>query len=179
VNLPQPASYQVARLGATIFVRATGLANMKNAPMLDLFLQSEIEQDAKLVCIDLSVCAGMDSTFMGVLVGYAQLLGARGGKLVVVNPSEGNLRLLDMLGVSAVLPVLQRVERADLEFVNLPASPTLGPMQRMELVRRAHHHLVAISDDNRAKFAAFIQALEADLARVQNQGTQGRPPSGH
>ena len=174
MNQPQPASYQIARMGATIFVRAVGLANMKNAPMLDLFLQSEIEQEARMVCIDLSVCAGMDSTFMGVLVGYAQLLGTRGGKLVVVNPSDGNLRLLDMLGVSAVLPVIRRTERAELEFVNLPASPTLGPMQRLELVRRAHHHLVAISDDNRAKFSAFLQALEADLAKVADPG---RPPT--
>ena len=39
-------AYLVARAGANVFIRSTGLANMKSAPMLDAFLTSEIEQGA-------------------------------------------------------------------------------------------------------------------------------------
>ena len=91
------SSYQVARLGSTVFVRSVGLANMKNAPMLDAFLREVLGQGVLLVCVDLSCCSGMDSTFMGLLVGFSQDLEQVNGQLVVVNPTEQNLaRLLDI-----------------------------------------------------------------------------------
>jgi anti-anti-sigma factor len=161
------ANYLVARLGATVYIRSVGLANMKSAPMLDAFLQAEIEQKALVVCVDLSSCSGMDSTFMGILVGYSQVLGKDGGRLVVVNPTEQNLRLLNMLGVSAVLPVVAQTDPMEIAFVNLPASPTFSPMQRIELVRRAHQNLVALNDENQGKFSAFLTALDGDLAKLK------------
>lgn len=160
-------SYLVARLGATVYIRSVGLANMKSAPMLDAFLQAEIEQKALVVCVDLSACSGMDSTFMGILVGFSQVLGKDGGRLVVVNPTEQNLKLLNMLGVSAVLPVVAQTDPVELDFVHLPAGPTLNPLQRIELVRRAHHNLVALNEGNQGKFSAFLIALEGDLAKLK------------
>ena len=166
----QPANYLVARSGATLYVRAVGLANMKNAPMLDAFLQEEIQLAADTACVDLSACTGMDSTFMGVLVGYSQLLSKSGGRLVIVNPSESNLRLLHMLGVSTVLPVIERLDlHGDIEFFSLPAAPTLNVVQRVELVKRAHQNLVALSSGNQEKFSAFLVALEADLAKLRER----------
>jgi len=159
------AHYQVARLGDTVFVRSIGLANMKNAPMLDAFLQSEIAQGTTRACIDLSACTGMDSTFMGTLVGYSQLLGSQGGALVVVNPSDSNLKLLHMLGVSTVLPVVEKTAAVELVFVDLHGDPQLSLVERMELVRRAHQSLVALNPQNQAKFSAFLQALDSDLAK--------------
>jgi anti-anti-sigma factor len=171
--LSQPANYLVARAGATVYVRAVGLANMKNAPMLDAFLQEEIQQQADTACVDLSACTGMDSTFMGVLVGYSQLMSKSGGRLVIVNPTEANLRLLQMLGVNAVLPVIERLEiSAEVEFVSLPSAPSLNVLQRVEVVRRAHQNLIALNASNQAKFSAFLLALEADLERLRG----GRSP---
>ncbi len=165
---PLLASYLVARADATVYIRAVGLANMKNAPMLDVFLQEEIRLNATTLCVDLSACTGMDSTFMGVLVGYSQQLVKSGGRLIIVNPTEHNLRLLHMLGVSAVLPVLERCDLSDsVEFVNLPAAAALSPLQRIELVKRAHQNLVALTESNLAKFTPFLTALEADLARLR------------
>ncbi|MBA3700815.1 MAG: STAS domain-containing protein [Planctomycetes bacterium] len=166
------SSYFVARLGQTVFVRSVGLANMKNAPMLDSFLREAVGQGASLVCVDLSACSGMDSTFMGLLVGFSQELVRTRGQLVVVNPTTQNLRLLDMLGVSAVLPVIAQVEPAALEFVVIPGNPSVSPAQRMDIVRRAHQHLIGLNAENEAKFSAFLQALEGDLAkrRAHQQG---------
>lgn len=159
------SSYYVARVGHTVFVRSIGLANMKNAPMLDSFLREAMGQGASQVCVDLSACSGMDSTFMGLLVGFSQELVRTQGQLVVVNPTSQNLRLLDMLGVSAVLPVIDQVQPAELEFVIIPANPTVSPAQRMDIVRRAHQHLIGLNAANEAKFSAFLQALEGDLAK--------------
>lgn len=158
-------SYLVARLGTTVFVRSVGLANMKNAPMLDAFLRESVGQGAVHVCVDLSACSGMDSTFMGLLVGFSQELTGVKGRLVVVNPTSQNLKLLDMLGVSAVLPVIAQLQPADLEFVVIPSNPAISPGQRMEIVRRAHQNLIGLNDTNAAKFSAFLAALEGDLAK--------------
>ena len=162
-------SYLVARLGKTVFVRSVGLANMKNAPMLDAFLREEVVQGALHVCVDLSACSGMDSTFMGLLVGFSQELTQVQGRLVVVNPTPQNFKLLDMLGVSEVLPVIAQVQPADLEFVVIPVNPTISPGQRLEIVKRAHQHLVGLNEANAAKFSAFLAALEKDLVKHRGQ----------
>ncbi len=168
------ASYLVARIKTTVYVRAVGLANMKNAPMLDAFLQEEIRLQATTACVDLSACTGMDSTFMGVMVGCSQQLVRSSGRLVIVNPTEHNFRLLEMLGVSAVLPVIARCALDEgVEFVNLPAAAALSPLQRAELIKRAHQNLVALTESNLAKFTPFLTALEADLARLRGQAPPG------
>jgi anti-sigma B factor antagonist len=159
------SSYQVARLGSTVFIRSVGLANMKNAPMLDSFLREVLAQGVFLVCVDLSCCSGMDSTFMGLLVGFSQEMAQVKGQLVVVNPTEQNLRLLNMLGVSEVLPVVARSSPTELQFVVIPASPMVSPLQRLEIIKRAHQHLVELNQTNVAKFSAFLEMLEEDLEK--------------
>ena len=158
------AAYQVARNGANVYVRAHGLANMKNAPLLDAFVRHEMQLPMATLCVDLSACTGMDSTFMGLLVGTAGALGATGGKVVVVNPTEAGLKLLAMLGITEVLPVVSGCELPDLQFIDLDAQVT-GTVARLDVIRKAHQSLSALNESNRAKFAAFLTALEADLAK--------------
>lgn len=160
--------YLVARVDTTIFIRAIGLANMKNTPLLDAFMSSELEQGAVTACLDLSACRGMDSTFMGTLVGYHHRFQLAGGNLVVVNPSPGNKRLLDMLGVSAVLPVVQG-QPLDLHFVNLESRQAVTPLQRAQMMKSAHQHLIKLSPDNRSKFGPFLEALDKDLKRLESE----------
>ena len=162
-------AYLVARAGANVFIRSTGLANMKSAPMLDAFLTSEIEQGATTICIDLSACSGMDSTFMGLLVGYAKQLDTSAGRLVIVNPSPGNLRLLQMLGVTLVVPVIEKQDAPDVNFITLTSDPQMSPLTRMELVQRAHQNLIKLTDANQGKFSTFLVALEKDLVKLRGK----------
>jgi anti-anti-sigma regulatory factor len=140
---------------------------MKNAPILDSFLQTSIEQKMSLACIDLSGCTGMDSTFMGLLAGYSRILSEAGGKLVIVNPTAANLRLLDTLGVNKVVAVVENSVLPTLKFVRLsPSQAAENPLRRMALIKRAHQNLMKISDANVAKFSAFLTALEKDLIKL-------------
>ncbi len=159
--------FLVARHGHVVYVRAVGLSNMKNAPLLDAFLCAECTTDVHTVCVDLSSCTGMDSTFMGLLAGSSARLRPHGGKLVVVNPTETGMKLLRLLGLSEVIPVLEGCELPSLQFVSLGGSATLSNRERMRLIQRAHQHLIALNDANKAKFAAFMTALEADLAKLE------------
>lgn len=157
-------AYLVARNGANVYVRAQGLANMKNAPVLDAFVRHEMQSPIATLCVDLSACTGMDSTFMGLLVGTAGVLGLTGGKVVVVNPTESGLKLLGMLGITEVLPVVSGCELPDLEFTDLDVQVS-GSVARLEVIRRAHQSLSSLNEANRSKFATFLTALEADLAK--------------
>jgi anti-sigma B factor antagonist len=167
------SEYLVAQLGATVFVRSHGLANMKNAPMLSAFFDSAIEQGVRIICVDLSCCTGMDSTFMGLLVGFAQTLSPLRGKLVVVNPSENNLKLLTMLGVTEVLPVVVQTEPADLKFITIPGNPAVSLLERMALIKQAHENLVALNASNQAKFTQFLQSLDGDLQKLRSKSSSG------
>jgi anti-sigma B factor antagonist len=167
------SEYLVAQLGTTIFVRSRGLANMKNAPMLSAFFDNAIEQGVRVICVDLSCCTGMDSTFMGLLVGCAQTLTSLSGKLVVVNPSDNNFKLLSMLGVTEVLPVVAQTDPAELHFVTIPGNPAMSSLERMELIKRAHENLLALNASNQAKFTQFLRALEGDLQKLRSKSSAG------
>jgi len=141
---------------------------MKNAPLLDALFQSEDHRDLHTICVDLAQCTGMDSTFMGLLVGTSSIMKADSRRLVVVNPSELCAKLLDMLGVSEVLPVLAHCSAPEVTFIDLgEGAIAVGTLQRMEVIRRAHHALSGVNAANQVKFAAFITALEADLAKLK------------
>lgn len=161
--------YHVARCDQTVYVRVFGLANMKNTPVLDEFLTRESGDEAVVACVDLGDCRGMDSTFMGTLVGHHHRLSKQGGKVVVVNPSPGNRRLLDMLGVSTVLPVIDGLGEVPARFVTLEAGKAVTPVARAELMKQAHEHLIELNDDNRSKFGPFLEALQRDLSRLQGE----------
>lgn len=162
------SGFRVARDGNNLYVQASGLANMKNAPLLDALFQSDAHRDLQMICIDLAQCTGMDSTFMGLLVGTSSMMKVDARRLVVVNPSDLCMKLLDMLGVSEVLPVLSHCQSPEITFVDLgEGSIAVGAMQRMEVIRRAHHALAGVNEANHVKFAAFIAALEADLAKLK------------
>jgi anti-sigma B factor antagonist len=168
MSRPAQASYMVARIEQTVYIRSLGLANMKSAPMLDVFLRSECEQGATTACVDLSSCNGMDSTFMGMLVGHAKSYEGLGGRLVIVNPSPTNLRLLAMLGVTVVIPVVENQHLPEMEFVSLTPDPKMNAVQRMQMVKRAHENLVRLNAANKDKFTAFLTALEADLKKLRH-----------
>lgn len=158
--------YQVASGNEGVYVRVTGSANMRNVSVLDAFLREQEARAVTTCCIDLAECTGMDSTFMGTLVGAGHRLAEAGCRLVLVNPVASTRRLLDMLGVSAMVPVLPTVTPPDGQFVPLASEAVLTPRRRASMMKRAHEDLAALSEENRAKFAGFLGAIERDLARL-------------
>lgn len=157
--------YRIARSASMVFVRVEGLANMKSAPVLHAFLSKARDEGTRSAYIDLSACQGMDSTFMGLLVGQAQAFEEARGRLVVVKPNELCLRLLKQLGVDEVVTVVAEVEVPSAEYVDIAGDHAVDASARTELVRQAHLSLAALNDENRAKFGAFLKALDDDLAK--------------
>ncbi len=157
--------YTFSRFEKTLFVRVYGLANLKNAPVLSAFLEEEITDGVVGVYVDLSECKGMDSTFMGTLVGTSNKLEVAGGGLVIANPSDHNEKLLDMLGVTAVIPVRSDVTVPDTDFVPLDCDKDLSKDQRSNVIRLAHEHLIKISSENKEKFQPIIDAFNKEMEK--------------
>lgn len=159
-------SFNVARSGDIAYARVNGLANMRNTPILDEFLRRELDADLTTILIDLATCTGMDSTFMGFLVGFHADAGDRDCRLVLINPRREIARLLDMLGVSTMVPTITGHQVPQLSLVDLHKGGEMTPRQRAELVLAAHHNLMRLSAENREKFTAFVQAMESDLKKL-------------
>ncbi len=163
-DAPSGEGYYAARHNDCLYIRVVGMANMANALHLDAFIKAETDQGVRQVCVDLSDCHGMDSTFMGILVGvHNHLRKEGGGRLVVLNPSKHNRRLLDMLGLSSVMPVIHRQRLPDLRFVAIGRLGTQTHIKRIRRVKKAHEDLVAISPRNREQFRTFLEALAREL----------------
>ena len=52
--MAKDSGYLVASVNGSAYVQAFGLANMTNTPMLDAFLNAELELGLTTVCIDFS-----------------------------------------------------------------------------------------------------------------------------
>ncbi|NRA40353.1 MAG: STAS domain-containing protein [Planctomycetes bacterium] len=169
--------YSIARFEKTAYIRVYGLANLKNAPVLSSFMETEIADGVAGAYMDLAECRGMDSTFMGTMVAISNNLDSVGGGLVISNPTEHCARLLDMLGVAAVIPVRDDVCIPDANFVPLDCDVDLSHEQRMGVVKKAHEHLIALSKENESKFRPIIQAFEKEMDEKKDEVSDYEAPS--
>src|SRR6185295_17106423 len=83
-----------------VWVRVDGKGSHQNSPELKAFVHKEIEHlRGQRVIVDLSLCTGMDSTFMGALLKISGCLSIGGGMLHVIHAGGRNAELLRGLGL--------------------------------------------------------------------------------
>lgn len=161
MSKPAPSgTFRVARGDGAIYVRVVGLGNMNNSTTFKDFADRMQLEGFTQIVVDLGDCRGVDSTFMGIL------LGLRDG-LVVVNATPHCRKQMEAIGLH--LCIQMRDEPAalprDVELRDLPhAEP--DPVARLKLVMRAHQELIAIDRKNEERFGAFLR----DLAKHLGEG---------
>jgi len=158
----------VARLGAAALARVVGLGDMHLAPTLQSFAEDGLRGGCLRMAVDMAGCPGMDSTFMGTLVGLSITLREHGGWLCVMNMGAECERLMRMLGVWDFVPALERPLGEPGGLVRL--DPESSPEKRLETVLEAHRRLVEAEAGNRRRFGPFLEAVERELA------SRGGPP---
>lgn len=152
----------IAASEETVYIRVTGIGNMHNAYSLYNFMSSMNADGARKFFLDMSLCTGLDSTFMGLLVGFASQSG-EGDKsaLRVVNASEKIIGLLDQLGASSMIDVdlvTNRFPIPEWRFDELNAEYP-DTYKKIEFIRDMHRHLVEINDENQKRFGQFLDKL--------------------
>ena len=154
--------FKVARSGGAVYVRVCGLATMVNSVTFKEFADKMQAEGYGKFIVDLTECRGMDSTFMGILLG----LGAHGEKpspgdgVLVVNPSGHCKHQMAAIGLDRLVkfrdgpPALP----AALELQELPECHA-SPLERTRLIMKAHEALVKIDKKNEERFGPFLREL--------------------
>ena len=149
--------------GMGLFVRAQGhITAAISTDLRELILERLGHPPVPpLLAVDLSRCDYMDSTFMGLLVGfhkrYKQLAGRA---LTLLRPSAECLKLLTGLGILALMSVASGPEPATPERW-VPIEARKNPAA--EILLSAHRDLSELSSDNDRKFSALRAVLEQQI----------------
>jgi anti-sigma B factor antagonist len=152
-------SFEVAKSEDAIYVRVHGLGSMKTAPTLEAFVHSEAERGASQLVIDLADCTGVDSTFMGTLLGVSHRM-----SVALINVDDHARKQLSSVGLDSFLTLVKGESPlpSRLKLTKL-STQIVSDRERMKLMVRAHKELVAADERNKAKFGAFLEAIVAEL----------------
>jgi anti-anti-sigma regulatory factor len=148
-----------------------GIGSVNNAGALWDFAERSMNEGRHRFALDLSECRGLDSTFLGTLVGLSQEVGERSGAegstegwVRVLNCSEANRELFEIVGADRYVRFRSMPEMEPIETQALPAGDR-SLEERLALVRRAHENLIGIDRRNEERFSEFLKCLAAELAR--------------
>jgi len=149
----------------TVFISVEGRGNFQNSHSMKDFALAMIDRGKTNIVLDLKSCVGMDSTFMGVLAGLAIKLRKSNQKaLTLINVSPHNLDLLETLGLSQLLNIVDVTETPSPSVTPVPSTqPEKGDVAKHML--EAHEQLSEISEANKVKFKNVIQYLQEDLEK--------------
>lgn len=163
---------EVARQGATTYLRVLGRATFTVGPVLKQFGTAVIEGGCNRIVLDASACEGMDSTFMGVLAGMATRLARQtSGKMLMLNVSAKLFEILSTLGLDQLMEC-RRLGAAPEPLVEPPLiarvlSPIATSAADLQTTRHvmleAHTTLAAVSAENQLRFKDVLTYLREDV----------------
>ncbi len=150
-----------------LFVRAQGhITAAVSADLRDMILERlSLPPPPILLAVDLQACDYMDSTFMGLLVGFHKRFKAlTGTALTILRPTQDCVKLLSGLGILKLMVLVEEGE--------FP-SPTLWkPISRVhkpttEFILSAHKNLSELSPENTKAFGALQSVLEQQIKKEE------------
>jgi len=148
-----------------LFIRAQGhITASVSTDMREMILKRLTQAPVpSMLAVDLSACDYMDSTFMGLLVGFHKRYKVLTGRaLTILRPSPECEKLLKGLGILKLMTLVTGPEpRSPEQWISLKAdrSPTT------EVVLNAHKNLSEISPENEKRFSLLQSVLEQQLEK--------------
>ena len=175
----------VARGSDLVVIRVMGRGTMLTAPALAEFAEEQRRTGFKRFVFDLEHCEGLDSTFMGTMVGmHIALAGdcrssehTRTGvpksddkesvqtAISAVNITAELRKIFDMLGVDKFVKLRGSCDLGRLETTMLPEK-NIAPEERHQMILKAHQNLVEIDRRNEEHFGELLKSLECELAKI-------------
>jgi anti-anti-sigma regulatory factor len=150
--------------GVTV-IRVSGRGTFKISVEFRQFGEKVLDAGATSLILDLGSCAGLDSTFMGVMA----MLGLRGrGRtaFVIVNASASLRALLDGIGVSALWRFSDTpAPDSGWTTVCRAAAGALTVLGAADTVLDAHQTLMRIDPENVPRFQSLVTMLADELGR--------------
>jgi anti-sigma B factor antagonist len=169
-----PPSLQVAVVEETAFIKIAGRANFTVSVNFKTLVSELRERGYSAFVLDLGECMTMDSTFLGVLAGFAIKLGDGAVAkdtlcLQLLNPNQRVVELLDNLGIAHLFRIVQGGNPAEQKFEPTPESNnTPSRAEVSQTCLEAHQILMAVNPKNIPKFKDVAQFLAEDLKKAKS-----------
>ncbi|MDX9957258.1 MAG: STAS domain-containing protein [Clostridia bacterium] len=152
--------------GNIVYIRAIGHITANTCAELKtrVFGRLEAKPPVDAVYVDLEHCDYMDSTFMGLLVGFnKRFLRFAEKPITILKANDTCLKLLKTIGVSRLVSLSD-------ENIKFPE-----PLENLNAVRkaeasmllRAHEDLMELSEENARRFAALRSVLKQSVDEEQ------------
>ncbi|MDZ4200220.1 MAG: STAS domain-containing protein [Kiritimatiellia bacterium] len=159
-------------------VRVQGRGSFKLGAALREFATSAMAAGADRLILDLEVCVGMDSTFMGVVAGLALNQNTQGtGRVIFTNLTERTRHLLCTLGLDRFVDLHMAGQTPeDLAAALVPPRAPKEAAVRdsgaplSKTILDAHEALVSLDAENLGRFRDVLEFLRKDVA----QGSSGK-----
>ncbi len=155
--------------GDAVCVRIRGRADVSVSVGFKALLTRMLDQHFEQYELELSECQLMDSTFLGVLCGFAARREEVGGsRPILLNPNDRIRGLVDSLGVHDLFaisrgnPVANASCEEPLARTNVPSRLALK-----ETSLEAHRTLIALNPDNLPRFRELTDFLAADVKNLK------------
>jgi anti-anti-sigma factor len=145
-----------------LYIRAAGHVTAGISATLRQRIYRRLEKPPapEAIYVDLSSCEYMDSTFMGLLVGFTKRFEKLTGKrLELPVPSGTCAGLLENLGIHTLLEILDRPVGFPDDMENVAKTDAAST----EFILRSHEDLIEISEENRKRFALLHKILKRKL----------------
>lgn len=151
-----------------VVLKVVGRASFLNSgPIKDLF-DRLVSQGKRRFVIDFQKCAGMDSTFLGIIAGLGlQMLKlSPPGAVVLCRLGDRNRELVRNLGLHRILimeteggPAMEGSGKGEV----LGAERKLTELENARLVLEAHENLVELDASNKTRFQDVISYLQSQI----------------
>ena len=164
-----------------LWVRCNGRGCFVNSPLLKGVCDDYLKLGGNRIVVDLEMCPGVDSTFMGTLAGVAKKCAALGGRVEVASPSARARASMESLGLDMLLEIdlpeaewrgteedRRAVLQADPQAPEVPDG-TMDEIGRTRHVLEAHNTLRSMSTRNDVTFGYVCETLEEDLMRHERE----------
>lgn len=153
-------------------VKIVGRPNFTHGPDLKALLTGLAQKGCAHFSIDLSECALMDSTLLGILAGFglkmSQAATPNHDSVELLNPNSRIADLLENLGALHLFKVATETSRLPSEGqAQTPASVNPTREQITRTCLEAHQSLMDMNPDNIARFKEVTRFLAEDLKNLQ------------
>ena len=164
-----------------LWIRCNERGCFINSPSLKAIADKYLDAGGTHVVVDLELCPGVDSTFMGTLAGIARRCLGSGGTAEVAGATARTRAAMESLGLDMLLDIdpptaawqadiAQR--RAQLHQQSEEAatgSSALSEKERTRHVLEAHQALRSMSEKNDEVFGYVCETLQEDLQRHERE----------
>ena len=122
------------------------------------------------IAIDLRSCAGMDSTFMGIMAMIGLKAKKNNVQVEILNADENNRYLLNGLGLDKLFKFVNKDACDDCKEQVVADSDSSGSMlNTAETVVDAHKTLMDVDENNVSKFEKVVELAQQDVDVLKNK----------